>query len=191
MRTLLQKDFFIITQNERWFSADATRPFYVSTNGMKIERRQFGSTQLWHAVLYSCRGWLQPIFITRPILRRYFSHFEKRRYFAIKAHTKKNWQKRLICQRSLCHQTKHNAKSNKQRVKKRLRCFKWGLTIVACGTAVVRDAFTAVVFITHSTPLRYNLASSEWNEMHDKRYHVRAANSWLKSRKLGVYVDVV
>jgi len=43
--------------------------------------------------------------------------------------------------------------------KKRLRCFKWGLTIVACGTAVVRDAFTAIVFITHSTPLRYTLAS--------------------------------
>jgi len=27
--------------------------------------------------------------------------------------------------------------------------------------------------------------------MHDKRYQVKAANSWFKSRKLGVYVDVV
>jgi len=110
--------FLIIAQNERWFPADATRPFYVRANGTKKEGRQFGSIQLWHAVLYSCRGWLQPIFITRPILRRYFSHFEKRRFFAIKAHTKK-----LTGQRSLRHQNKAQRKIKRAKSEKALTVF--------------------------------------------------------------------
>jgi len=105
----------------------------------------------------------------------------------------KHTQKKLTCQRSLRHQTKYNAKSNKQRIEKKkfLRCFKWGLTFVACGTAVVRDAFTAIVLTRHSTSLRYTFASLKSNELYEKRCHVNMANSRLQSRELGVYAGVI
>ena len=131
----------------------------------------FGRTQLWHAVLYSCRGSLQPIFVTRSIVQRYFSYFKKRRYFAFKAHTKKTDMPAIVASSNKVQRKIKQAKNRKKR--KFLRCFKWGLTFVACGTAVVRDAFTAIVLTRHSTSLRYTFASLKSNELYEKRCHVK------------------
>ena len=162
--------------------------FYHSNtcSSMNKEKTQLGSTQLWHTVLYSCRGWLEPNFITRPILQRYFSHFKTRRDFAVIAWTD------MPAIAATSNETQRKIKQAKWK-KKRLRYFKWGLTVVASGTAVVRDAFTAIVFTAHSTPLRYTLASLESNELSEKRCHVNEANSRLESRNGHIrrrYVDM-
>jgi len=80
--------------------------------------------------------------------------------------------------------TTQNQKSKE--AKKALTVFQMGAH--DCG---LRYCSGARRFYSNSLHYTFNSTALYSCLMYDKRYHVRAANSWLKSRKLGVYVDVV